>query len=290
MLENSLPENIDEDIHEDIHEDIDSIPVEKKDVATLTNYADKKLLEINQLSEVMSTVPSIVQRGGIYLIAATVGFSAVLLYFGKVPVWVDAQGNIVSENENIQVRAKENGIVTEIVAKVGQTLPKNATLLKIKSESLNQNTPSSTSENNLIREKKIKIPQAGRIIKLGVTNPGKFISEGTLLAEVIPAENKFIVEASISEKDFSAIKPGMEAQIKLDAYNHYEYGSLPAKVNRIEPDTKQPGKFIVTLDLLKNNQDKIKVNLPDITLFPGLNVEVEIQTKEQRLYEIIFSQ
>lgn len=341
-------------------DEIESISVNKKDVASLTNYADKKLLEINELSEVMSAVPSIVQRGGIYLVTATVGFSAILLYFGKVPVWVDAEGNIVSENENIEVRAKENGVVTEVLAKVGQRLPKNATLLQIKPESSNQNTISSTEElkilqnlqekeleivqnklelaqleqlkyqsninkeeqqkksinhrdyiDNLTKQiesiqaeiqeikaqinygnkliKNIQTPQGGKIVQLEVKNPGIFISKGTLVAEVIPTENRFIVKANIPERDFSAIQPGMEAQIKIDAYNYHQYGRIPAKVNRIEPDLQQPGNFIMTLDLLKNNQEKMKKKLPDMTIFPGLNVQVEIKTKELRLYQLLFS-
>ena len=105
--------------------------VTEKDVATLNKYADRKLLESTQLSEVMGAVPSIVQRGGIYLISAAVGCTAILLYFSKVPVSIEAPGSIIPEGNNILVPATETGVVTEVTAKVGQQLPKDATLLKI---------------------------------------------------------------------------------------------------------------------------------------------------------------
>lgn len=278
------------------------ISVTDKDVATLNNYAEKKLQETTELSEVMSTLPSIVHRGGIYLISAAVGFAAILLYFGRIPVWVNARGNIVPEVENIPVIAEENGVVTEVLAEFGQQLPKNVTLLKFKSEGANVNPVSAPEKlapqelkplqtqinTNLNGFKKITMPQRGTIGKLEVKNPGQLISKGTVIAVVIPADNRFIVKANISEEDFSSIKPGMEAQIKVDAYNFHQYGSIPAKVNRIIPDLDNPGSFIVTLDLLENKKQRDKQT--EMTLSSGLNVQVEIQTKEQPLFELLFNQ
>lgn len=257
------------------------ISITEKDVASLTNYADKKLLETNELSEILSTVPSIVQRGGIYLIGAAISFTAILLYFGRIPVWVNATGNIVPEVDNIPILAEENAVVTEVLTQVGEQLPKDATLFKIK-------TPID-SQTNSTGENQIKIPKAGKIVKLSVKNPGKVISKGTLLAVLTPAENRFQVQAKISQQDIFAIKPGMEAQIKIDAYHSHNFDSIPAQVNQIIPDIEQPGNFIVTLDLLENSKDKIKSKLPDITLLSGLKVQVQIQTKEQRLYQLIFN-
>jgi multidrug resistance efflux pump len=106
--------------------------VSEKDIATLNNYADKKFQEKTQLSEVMNTVPSVVQRGGIYLISVAVGLTSILLYFSKVPVWIDAQGNIVPETDNILVTATKSGIVTAVMAQAGQRLAKDASLLEIR--------------------------------------------------------------------------------------------------------------------------------------------------------------
>ena len=301
------------------------ISVTEKDVATLNNYAEKKLQERTELSEVMSTVPSVVQRVGIYLMSAAVGFTAILLYFGRIPVWVNARGNIVPEVEYIPILAEESGVVTEVAAQVGQQLPQDATLLKIESTRSNLNPLSTPEQLNalqtlqakeleIVREKvrlaqlelqlkshsnlnneqsqnissnyqqkvvnltkqlkdlqteianiqtkidvrspltnehKITMPQAGTLARLEVQNPGQLISQGTVVAVIIPAENSFIVKANVSEQDINSIVPGMEAQIKFDAYNFHQFGSIPAQVNQIFPDFERPGNFIVTLDLLE---------------------------------------
>ncbi len=281
---------------------ISRVSVSEKDIATLNCYAERKRQETTELSEVMSIIPSIIQRGGIYLISAAVGFAAILLYFGRIPVWVNARGNIVPEVENIPVTAEENGVVTEVLAELGQQLPKDATLLKFNPEPANLNAVSAPeklapqelkafqtqidTEHNGVN--KITMPQAGTIGKLEIKNPGQLISKENLVAVIIPAKNRFTVKANISEQDFSSIKPGMEAQIKVDAYNFYQYGSIPAKVNRVIPDLDNPGNFIVTLDLLENKKQRDK--RAEMTLSSGLKVQVEIQTKEKRLFELLFSQ
>ncbi len=251
------------------------ISVTEKDVATLNNYAEKKLQERTELSEVMSTVPSIVHRGGIYLMSAAVGFTAILLYFGKITVWVNARGNLVPEVENISIEAEKSGEVTEVFAEVGQKLPEDATLLTIKVD------PDSTGVN------KITMPRSGTIAKLEVQSQGQLIAKNDPIATIISAENDFIVQATISERDISFIAPGMEAKIKVDAYNFHEYGSISARVNRIFSDIDRPGNFIVILDLIENKKQRDR---PEMKLFAGLNVQVEIQTKERRLFEILLGQ
>ena len=78
------------------------------------------------------------------------------------------------------------------------------------------------------------------------------------------------------------------AQVKAFCFAWYwraeQLGSLwlPAKVNQIIPDMEQPGNFIVTLDLIEKSEET------EMAFFSGLNVQVEIQTKEQRLYHLLF--
>ena len=326
--------------------------VREKDIATLNNYADKKFQETTQLSEVLNTVPSIVQRGGIYLVSAAVGLTSILLYFSKIPVWIDARGNIVPETENIAVTTTKSGIVTAVMAKAGQRLAKDATLIEIKPTSSNLSTVASSrdlqtwqalqqteleitrgkiqlaqlklqlqsstkiddadpqkianlTENMehlqteiaqiktaieapflLTEQNKITMPQAGMVSQLKVKRIGQLISKDTVVATIIPNANRLIVEARVADRDIAAIKLGMKARIKVDAYNFHDFGTIPAQVSQIMPDLENQGEFIVVLDLLK---DKIIKDGEEIELLPGLNVQVEINAENKRLLELLFS-
>jgi multidrug efflux pump subunit AcrA (membrane-fusion protein) len=333
--------------------------VDEKDIATLDRYADQKRQESTQLSEVMSMVPSLVQRGGIYFISAAVGCTAFLLYFSKVPVWVKASGNIVPETTGILVQAMTTGVVTAIKAKAGQQLPKNAILVQIKPTKTNSQPPaqpqlkilqalqqkeleitsekirlaqlelqlrSPTQNNNpqsqpipqgdqqnlanlkqeivalqteiaqtkselenplsISTTKNIMMPEAGIVDKINVKNLGQSITQDAVVATVIPNQNKLVAQAIVSERDLAAIKLGMKAKVKIDAYNYRNFGTIPAQVSQIIPNLDNQGEFTILLDLQTN---KLTYEGQEILLSPGLNIQVEIQTAEKRLLELLLS-
>jgi multidrug resistance efflux pump len=326
--------------------------VREKDIATLNNYAEKKFQETTQLSEVMSTVPPILQRGGIYLISTAVGLTSILLYFSKVPIWVEASGSIVvPQTESLLMTAPATGVVTVVGAKTGQRLAKNATLLKIE--------PAKSQENRAIAFKQLQtwqtlqqmelqitqekielakielrlkyqnkvdrdrpdianltqkieqleteiatlktkidhpvlstaqntvvLPEAGTIAQLKVNQPGQLVSQGNIVATVIPDRGRLIVESTIGDRDLAAVKPGMIARVKVSAYDFREFGTIPAQVREVTPQLNRPGEFKVALDLLV---DKLTQDGEVIALQPGLNVQVEMQTQKKRLLQLLFS-
>ncbi|NJL51308.1 MAG: HlyD family efflux transporter periplasmic adaptor subunit [Hydrococcus sp. SU_1_0] len=327
--------------------------VSEKDIATLNNYADKKYQETTQLSEVMDTVPSIVQRGGIYLISAAVGLTSVLLYFSKVPVWIESPGNIVPEADNIFITTATPGIVTAVKAKVGQQLAKDSTLLEIKPTDSNNPetvTPQQAQTWQALQQKELEItqskiqlaklqmqfmpqakddadtnaqalvsltakiknleaevasikaklenplpsvannritmPQAGIVSQLKVNKPGELIAQDTLVATVIPDTNRLTVETLVSDRDLAALKPGMTARIKVNAYDFRQFGTIPAQITEIIHNLDRPGEFKVVLNLLPS---KLTYEDQKVDLSPGLNVQVEIAAGKKRLSEILFS-
>lgn len=330
--------------------------VNEKDIATLNNYADKKLQESTQLSEVMSTMPSIVQRGGIYLISTAVGLTSILLYFSKVPIWVEAPGSIVVQNsESLSRTAPTSAVVKAAMAKTGQRLEKNATLLKVESaksqlntlqaiEKLQAGQISQQQELQITQQKlelvkleltrkyqnkvdidrldisdlsqqieqletelttlktkldrslsstvqnTVVLPKRGTISQLKVNQPEQPVSpentKGNILATVVPEHPPLTIEAMISDRDIASIKLGMTVRVKVNAYDFRKFGTVSAQVRGVTPQPKRPGEFKLALDLLEN---KLTQDEEIVILQPGLTVQVEMQTEEKRLLNLLFS-
>lgn len=104
--------------------------VSEQDVQTLRKFAEKSLQD-TKMSEVMDKTPSIIQRGAVYLITGALLLTWALLYFGKVPVTIEAKGKIVPKGKAFSVQASDSGVVTEVLVKVGDRLPEGAPLLKL---------------------------------------------------------------------------------------------------------------------------------------------------------------
>ena len=95
-----------------------------------------------------------------------------------------------------------------------------------------------------------------------------------------------VVKATVPNKDIGFVKQGMSARIKVDAYPFQQFGTLPARVQQIFPNVNNSENFTITLELLR---DTIKADGHEIQLFQGLTVQAEVQTRNQRLFELLFS-
>jgi len=63
------------------------------------------------------------------------------------------------------------------------------------------------------------------------------LNKGELIARVTPdGLGKFYCKLNIPEEGLTDVKPGQEVNIKLDAYNHYQYGVLKGKVVNIDKE------------------------------------------------------
>ena len=125
-------------------------------------------------------------------------------------------------------------------------------------------------------------------VPVWISTRGKIIPEakGMQVSKTSEVNTPLVVKATVPNKDIGFVKVGMAARIKVDAYPFGQFGSVPARVRQIVPVGKEDN-FTMTLELLQNS---IKADEHQIQLFPGLTVQAEVQTKNQRLFELLFNQ
>ena len=104
--------------------------VSESSIKQLESFAEKGL-QATDKSELIAPVPSLIQRGGIYLISGALFLTLLLLYFGRVHVVVDAEGTIVPEGDVRPVEALQGGVVKAVLARPGDRLPAGAAILKL---------------------------------------------------------------------------------------------------------------------------------------------------------------
>jgi len=82
-------------------------------------------------SHIVGEIPSVIQRGVVYLSALVMIVTAILLYVGQTYVIVNARGRIVPEADMVTVQALQGGVVRSVLAKAGDRLPAGTTVLKL---------------------------------------------------------------------------------------------------------------------------------------------------------------
>lgn len=143
-------------------------------------------------------------------------------------------------------------------------------------------------ENTIASKEKVITAQCSGIIRLSyVGNVGEVLSPSQLLAEIIPEENQFIIEAFVSTKDIAFIKIDQDAFIKLDTYNYQEYGKWKGKVVYISPDAiqDQKGGFSYKVKIKLDNNRNFGVGQLELEIIAGMTGNIEIEIGDKKLYQ-----
>lgn len=83
----------------------------------------------------------------------------------------------------------------------------------------------------------LKSPMAGVVKNVKITTLGGVIKPGEEVMQIVPSGDDLVIEAKIRPSDIAFLKPGLEAIIKLDAYDYSIYGTIKGTLTYISADT-----------------------------------------------------
>lgn len=135
----------------------------------------------------------------------------------------------------------------------------------------------------------IRAPVDGIVQRLYVFTIGGVVKSGSPVLDIVPIDDKLIIEAMLPIGDIGHVQPGMEAQVLLMSNDSRKFGHIKGQVKLISPDTINDGsasfyKIIVTTEVDRFTKDE-----EEYLLVPGLTLNVNILTGHQSILEVIFS-
>lgn len=137
-----------------------------------------------------------------------------------------------------------------------------------------------------VKHAEIRSPVNGVIQRLFTRTVGGVVTPGRDIVEIMPSDDKLIIEAKISPKDIAFLHPGQKATIKLTAYDFTIFGGLNAEVEHISADTITDEKDI-TYYLVRLSTDESFENQA-LKIIPGMTAQVDIMTGKKTVFEFIF--
>ncbi|MBY4675564.1 HlyD family type I secretion periplasmic adaptor subunit [Marinobacterium sp. CAU 1594] len=131
-------------------------------------------------------------------------------------------------------------------------------------------------------------PVKGTIQKIHVTTVGGVVQPGMMLMEIVPLEGVLQVEAKIKPEDIAFIRPGLNAVVKLTAYDFAIYGGLAGKVVHVSPDTviDEEGNsfYIARVETAQTHLGPADKPLP---IIPGMLTSVDIMTGKKSVLDYL---
>jgi membrane fusion protein, adhesin transport system len=144
----------------------------------------------------------------------------------------------------------------------------------------------------------IRAPRAGKVQLLTVTE-GSVVQPGQQqpMLEIVPEGETLVVEAMVRPADIAFIRPQLDANVKITAYDFSIYGGLDAKVQDISPDTitNERGEsfYRVRLQTLQNCFVDRKGNCrtgrrgESLIISTGMTAEVDIITGRKTVWDYL---
>lgn len=125
-----------------------------------------------------------------------------------------------------------------------------------------------------------------------ITTQGAKVRPGDVILELVPSNDKLIIEAKFNPKELSFVKLGQKAAVKLDAYDYSIYGIFHGIVTYISPDsiserTQKGEEFYFRVQIELDTKELIAKNGRKIEISPGMSANIDIITGEQTFFDYL---
>lgn len=129
---------------------------------------------------------------------------------------------------------------------------------------------------DILARREVLSPEAGKVTNIQAFTPGASIAAGQPILDLVPARDRFIVEAQVSPVDIEQVQVGQRANIRLTSYRMRELPVLPGHVSYVAADvqTTQQG---VSYFLLRVELDEgALAGFPNVRMSAGMPTEVYV--------------
>lgn len=145
---------------------------------------------------------------------------------------------------------------------------------------------------DVLEQTELRAPVRGVVKNVRITTQGGVIRPGEEVMQIVPLEDDLLVEAKLLPADIAFIKPGLEARVKIDAYDYTIYGDLPGKLDFISADT-------LTEDLKQGEQPYYRMRVrttgrqfsgrsqASLDILPGMTATVEVMTGRKTVLQYL---
>ena len=210
-----------------------------------------------------------------------------------------AQG-VVSEVELLRMRRQSSELTLQITERRNRYMADaNNELVQAESE-LAQAKENMAMRADPVDRSQIRAPMRGIVKDIQINTVGGVVNVGQDIMQIVPLDDKLLVEAYIRPQDVAFIRPGLPAVVKVSAYDYSIYGGLNGKVTLISPDTVSNSMQNRANDLkLDPNQVYYRIlvqttsnslkdkNGKEMPIIPGMVATVDVKTGEKTVFQYL---
>ena len=141
-----------------------------------------------------------------------------------------------------------------------------------------------------VRRREVRSPVNGIVQRLLITTIGGVLAPGEPIMEIVPVDDDLLIAARIRPSDRADLRAGMEAFVRITAYDASVYNSLPGLVERVSADTLFDANTGVNYFEMIVRVDESRITLEQLRetpIRPGMEAQIDVVTGERTILEYI---
>ena len=135
-----------------------------------------------------------------------------------------------------------------------------------------------------LRRREVLAPQGGTVLNLQYRNIGAVVGPGKNILDIVPNEDKLMIEARIRPADIDAVRANLPAKIAFTAFKSRTTHQIDGRVTSVSADALSDERSGQHYFLARIEPDPAQMaRFPSIKPSPGMPVEAFIETDERTL-------
>jgi adhesin transport system membrane fusion protein len=126
-----------------------------------------------------------------------------------------------------------------------------------------------------VNKTQIISPVSGTVKNIITRSVGEVIEPGQAIMEIVPLDDKLLVETQVAPQDIGFIHKGMKAMVKFTAYDFVIYGGLIGEVVYVGADAQQLEDGTTYYEVHVKTKESTLANR---AIIPGMQANVDILT------------
>lgn len=180
-----------------------------------------------------------------------------------------------------KAKAHESISETKLTMLTTQSEYMNAVLQELKEtqQALAEVRERMTASSDVLDRVLIRAPERGVVNDMQVHTVDGVIKPGEKILDIIPADDKLIVEAKVSPLDIDVVRAGLHARVRLSAFKTRQVPPLEGEVTFVSADQLTDPRtgesyFLSRVEIAASELEGIK----NVKLYPGMPAEALIVT------------
>ncbi|WP_170415381.1 HlyD family type I secretion periplasmic adaptor subunit [Ruegeria atlantica] len=136
----------------------------------------------------------------------------------------------------------------------------------------------------------VRSPVRGIVNRIHRTTIGGLARSGEELIEIVPMDDRLLVEAYVRPEDIAFLHAGQSVKVKITAYDFARYGALDGEITRIgantitRPERNDEEVFVIEV---QTRHAILDANGVAVEIIPGMIAEVDILSGKKTVLEYL---